>query len=58
MNDHDHKSSENSCSKSHCGCCGPIEFEFPEELMTPELKKMKESMSPEEFAELMKALGI
>ncbi len=40
----------------HCACCGPTEYEFPEELLTPELKALKDSMSKEEFEELMKSL--
>lgn len=41
---------------AQCACCGPTDFEFPEELMTPEIKAFKESMSPEEFQKLMEAM--
>jgi hypothetical protein len=37
----------------HCGCCGPTGFEFPEEMMTPEIKALKETMSPEEFEKII-----
>lgn len=47
-----------SRKKNHhrCACCGKTGFEFPDELMTPELQKLKATMSPEEFEELMKGL--
>lgn len=52
----DHKQDDKKAGHDHCACCGPTEFEFPEELLTPELKALKESMTPEEFEELMKAM--
>lgn len=39
-----------------CACCAKAEFEFPEEMMTPELRELKGKMSKEEFEELMKGL--
>ncbi|MDP3975364.1 MAG: hypothetical protein Q8P95_00430 [bacterium] len=42
-----------SCPQSHCGCCGPVEYDFPEEFLTPKLRKLKETMSEEEFKKLM-----
>lgn len=40
----------------HCGCCGPTGFEFPEEMMTPEIQALKDSMSPEEFEKIILSL--
>lgn len=51
---HDDQSAQSSCQG--CGCCGPVEYEFKDEDLTPELLKLKASMSSEEFEEFMKAL--
>ncbi|MDP2691621.1 MAG: hypothetical protein Q8O95_04445 [bacterium] len=42
--------------KQHCHCCGPTEFEFPEELMIPELTQMRKDLGEEAFLEMMKAM--
>ena len=53
--DHDHDDQKTSSCQG-CGCCGPIEYVFNDEDLTPELLKLKASLSPEEFEEFMKAL--
>ncbi|MGE3279075.1 MAG: hypothetical protein AB7J40_04810 [Candidatus Altimarinota bacterium] len=39
-----------------CACCTKAKFEIPEEMMTEEMKILKENLSEEEFEELMKGL--
>lgn len=52
--DHDHEDDQSSNSSCEgCGCCGPTEFEFKDEDLTPEVLKMKESLGEEAFKEFM-----
>lgn len=39
-----------------CACCTKAKFEIPEEMMTEEMKLLKEKMSDEEFEKLMMGL--
>jgi hypothetical protein len=54
MTNHNHSKKKKACTE--CQCCGPTSYEFPDELLTPELKKLKESMTAAEFEELMKSM--
>lgn len=40
----------------HCACCGPTEWDFSDENLTPELIEKKKTMSKEAFEEMMKAM--
>ena len=54
---HSHSNSnDDPCGKAACTCCGPVEFEFPEELMTPEMKKWRAKLGEEAFLEMMKKM--
>lgn len=56
---HDDKKDDSTqdCKASSCsGCCGPVGFEIPEELMTPEMKKWKKELGEEAFLEMMKKI--
>jgi len=50
------KTSSTRANHHRCACCSKAEYEFPEELMTPELLKLKETLTKEEFEALMKGL--
>jgi len=39
-----------------CACCTKAKFEIPEEMMTEEMKVLKENMTEEEFEALMKGM--
>ncbi|MDF2379742.1 MAG: hypothetical protein P1V18_06035 [Candidatus Gracilibacteria bacterium] len=57
MTSRNKKADPENCKATSCsGCCGPVGFEIPDELMTPEMETLKKELGEKAFLEMMKKM--